>query len=131
MPDIPGKEKIMRVMKIKDCKECPYFGTEAKQKEVDKNYKGYFYTINDDDQKYIQELVAYCLKKEKGYIVIIKNFGNEVYGLADDLARKMEKEIEEDPDKYREAKDKLYDDYIKRQKIDIPDWCPLEKKKGK
>jgi len=62
-------------------------------------------------------------------MTLIKNFGNEVFGLVDDLSIKMEKEIEEDPDKFREAENKLFSDYKKRQKIDIPDWCPLDKYK--
>ena len=116
----------MKIIKIKNCKDCLYFKIEPEQKKVSKDYQGYFYTINNDKQKYIEELKAYCTKKEKGYMTVIKNFGNEVFKLADDLSVKMEKEIDEDIDKFRDAENKLYNDYKKRQKIDIPDWCPLD-----
>lgn len=116
----------MRIIKINYCNHCPYFKSELEEKEVNKNYKGIFLTDNDGNKKYINELKAYCLGKEKGNIVLIKNLGKEIFELDNELAIKMDKEIENDYDLFLLAENKLFNNYMKKLKIEIPNWCPLE-----
>jgi hypothetical protein len=121
----------MRIIKIDYCNHCPFYKTEMEEKEVSKNYKGIFVTDEDENKKYIQEGKAYCLEKKKGYIILIKNLGKELFELDIKLSIKMDKQIENDYDLFQQTEDKLFNDYEKELKIDIPDWCPLEELKEK
>ena len=121
----------MRIIKIDYCNHCPFYKTEMKEKEVNDNYKGNYFTINDEKKKNIEELICYCLKKDKSYMIPIKNLGVELFELDYKLSIKMDKQIENDYDLFRQAEDKLFNDYEKKLKIDIPGWCPLENLKKK
>ena len=118
----------MRIIEIDYCNNCPYFETDVKERKVNDDYEGNYFTINDDRKtKHIEELICYCLEKEAGYMTPIKNLGVEVFDLDNELSIKMEKQIEDDYDLYLEASNKLFDDYRKKLKVKIPKWCPLKK----
>ncbi len=116
-------------MKIDYCNHCPFYKTGMEEKEVNDNYKGNYFTINDEKKKNVEELICYCLKKDKVYMIPIKNLGIELFELDYKLSIKMDKQIEDDYDLFLKAENKLNDNYEKKLKIEIPGWCPLEELK--
>ena len=106
----------MRILEVNYCNECPFYGTEMEEKEVSDDYKGNYYTTNNDKQKKVDELICYCLKKEKGYMVPIKNLGVELT------------ELMYGKDNSAEEENRISVDYRSKLKIKIPKWCPLTEK---
>jgi hypothetical protein len=87
-----------------------------KERKVNDSYIKNYYTINNGKGKTVDDLICYCLKKETGYMITIKNLGVKLMELS--WASNDEKED-----------DKIADNYMSGLKIDIPDWCPLERKR--
>lgn len=118
----------MRILKVEYCNRCPFFETEMDWRQVNDDYEDYPYWITENKTKEIPEIKCYCCKVNGKYMRLIKNLGTKYFELETKLSIKMEKEIEEDYDIFIEAQNELDDNYIKELKIDIPEWCPLEKK---
>jgi len=116
------------VIKFSDCKKCKYFKTMMEFKKVSDDYKG-LYVINDKKEKEVEELKCYCYEFTPGYMRLIKNLGIELFEMEYRLSLRMEKEIREEYDKFMQAENELYDEYMERIKIDIPGWCPFSRKK--
>ncbi|MBA7544553.1 hypothetical protein ES705_36914 [subsurface metagenome] len=82
----------MRIMEIKNCKECPYFSSQMAQDEI-----------------MFSRLQLLCLKKQEGYRTLIP----------------FKKVI----DCFKYETDEEIDVMISNLNFDIPDWCPLERKR--
>ena len=101
----------MKIIRIKNCKECPYFDTDM-----------------DDSKEDYGDLLCLCgaISEIPFGARIIENKGKELSKILDEFLIENADLNDENFDKYREEEDKVNDEYFEKLELDIPKWCPLE-----
>ncbi|MGE4412196.1 MAG: hypothetical protein AB7E45_00690 [Candidatus Caldatribacteriota bacterium] len=103
------------------CNRCEHFKHEIQFVEADKDYQGPTCYSRDAEgnERLIDELLFLCTKANR----LIKNMGTESTQIEAEAFNKQKKRLF--PDECIELSNRLFADYMSKQKTEIPEWCPL------
>lgn len=109
------------------CNKCKHFTHDVNFINVGNDYQGPAYPATGDpenDEKVVHELLCLCTKADNR---LIKNLGTELMEKEFEAVSERVKEIKDEHDgNYIPVLNELFDDYMDRLKLEIPECCPLK-----